>query len=396
MKTLKKIFSIFIIASIVICSYFKVNATSLPQDVIANTPSNKIVSLSSQTINTKTEFYLVLNLSNITYTKFKVDITNNNSLSIDDVTENVSNLSTNNVATSFVVDKNQVTLEKLGVVYTSPEKETVVNFSVKITNLDETKEEIQADISEVELNISGLQDTLKSLNEILNGIEDTESDLYVSTQSSIKEATDAITAKEQEKANLQEKLNNFSEGTSEEASINVIEEKQEENLPSAGDKENSSEMNDKENFPNMDDMENPWGDKDSMMSKEKEKEMNASMKKMMEQMSGLELDLQNANDRITSLTQGETYKGSQNNYLKTLSITGVEFKNEFKKTTADYFARLDDDDLEKVTVNAVAEDSSAIVTIYGNTNLKDGKNKIIINVTADNGDVRTYRIYLTK
>lgn len=387
MKTLKKIFSIFIISSIVICSYFKVNATSLPQDVIANTPSSKIVYLSSQTVNTKTEFYLVLNLSNITYTKFKVDITNNNSLSIDDVTENVSNLSTNNVATSFVVDKNQVTLEKLGVVYTSPEKETVVNLSVKITNLDETKEEIQADISEVELNISGLEDTLKSLNEILNGIEDTESDLYASTQSSIKEATDAITAKEQEKANLQEKLNNFSEGTSEEASINVIEEKQEENLPSVGDKEN---------FPNMDDMENPWGDKDSMMSKEKEKEMNASMKKMMEQMSGLELDLQNANDRITSLTQGETYKGSQNNYLKTLSITGVEFKNEFKKTTADYFARLDDDDLEKVTVNAVAEDSSAIVTIYGNTNLKDGKNKIIINVTADNGDVRTYRIYLTK
>ena len=120
------------------------------------------------------------------------------------------------------------------------------------------------------------------------------------------------------------------------------------------------------------------------------------MKKMMEQMTGLEKDLQNANDRISTLTQGETYKGSQNNYLKSLSITGVEFKNEFKKTTADYFARLEDDDLEKVTVNAVAEDSTAIVTIYGNTNLEDGKNKILINVTADNGAVRTYRIYLTK
>ena len=384
MKVLKKVFSIFII-TIIICSYLKVNATGLPQDVIINVPANSIVSLSSQTVNTNTEFYLVLNLANINYTKFKVDITNNNSLPMEDVTENVSDLSTNNVATSFTVDKNLINLEKLGVVYTSPKEETVINFTVKITNLDETKEDIESEISDVELKISGLQDTLKSLNEILAGIEDKETDLYESTQSSIKEATDAITAKEQEKTNLQEKLNNFSEGTSEDASIKVI-----------NTKENNSNIGENDGMLDMDDKDKPWGDMDSMLSKEKEKEMNASMKKMMEQMSGLELDLQNANNRITSLTQGETYKGSQNNYLKSLSITGVEFKNEFKKTAADYFARLDDDDLEKVTVNAVAEDSSAIVTVYGNTNLKDGKNKIMINVTADNGDIRTYRIYLTK
>lgn len=376
MKTLKRVFCIFIVTAIIICSYFKVYATSLPQDVIINVPSNLIVSLSSQTVNTNTEFYLVLNLANINYTKFKVDITNSNSLLMEDVTENVSDLSTNNVATSFTVDKNLINLEKLGVVYTSPKEESVIKFSVKITNLDETKEEIENDISEVELKISGLQDTLKSLNEILTGIENKESDLYESTQNSIKEATDAISAKEQEKSNLKEKLDNFSEGTSEETSINVMNQQ--------------TQMADEEN------MDKAWGDKDSMLSKEKEKEMNASMKKMMEQMSGLEVDLQKANSRITSLTQGETYKGSQNNYLKSLSITGIEFKNEFKKTTADYFARLEDDDLEKVTVNAVAEDSTAIVTIYGNTNLKDGKNKIMINVTADNGDIRIYRIYLTK
>lgn len=376
MKNTKKILIIFLIMLISLLNYSF--GAELPKDVIASVPANAIVSLSSQTVNTKKEFYLVLNLSNINYTKFKVDITNTNSLIVDEVTEDVSGLSTNNVASSFIVDKNSINLEKLGVVYTSPEEETVINFSVKITNLDETKEEIQTDISDLELTIQGLEETLKSLNEILGGIEDVESDLYQSTQSSIKEATDAIGAKEQEKSNLQEKLDNFSEGTSGEASIKVLNEKTEENIP------------------NVDDKEDPWGDKDSMLSKDKEKEMNASMKKMMEQMSGLEKDLQNANDRISNLIQGETYKGSQNNYLKSLSITGVEFKNEFKKTTADYFARLDDDDLEKVTVNAVAEDSSAIVTIYGNTNLKDGKNKILINVTADNGQVRTYRIYLTK
>lgn len=74
----------------------------------------------------------------------------------------------------------------------------------------------------------------------------------------------------------------------------------------------------------------------------------------------------------------------------------MELKNTFKKTTADYFAKLDNDDLEKVTVNATSEDSTAIVTIYGNTNLEKGQNKILINVTADNGETRTYRIYLSK
>lgn len=384
MKNIKKFLSFWIIALLIISGFNKANATDLPQDVIINTPSDQLISVNTQTVNTDTEFYLVLNLANINYTKFKVDITNNNSLAMDEVTEKVSDFSTNNVATSFTVDKNLINLEKLGVVYTSPKEETVINFSVKITNLDETKDDIKTDISEVELALSGLQETLKSLNEILSGIEDTESDLYTSTQSSIKEATDAINAKEQEKTNLQEKLDNFSEGTYGEASIKVVKEESSSNL-----KDNNSE-----NMDEIGDKKNPWGEIDSMMSKEKE--MNASMKKMMEQMSGLEMDLQNANNKITSLTQGETYKGSQNNYLKFLSITGVDFKNGFKKTTADYFARLDDDDLEKVTVNAVAEDSSAIITIYGNTNLKDGKNKIIINVTADNGNVRTYRIYLTK
>lgn len=384
MKSIKKFLSFWIIVLLIISGFNKANATDLPQDVIINTPSDRLISVNTQTVNTDTEFYLVLNLANINYTKFKVDITNNNSLAMDEVTEKVSDLSTNNVATSFTVDKNLINLEKLGVVYTSPKEETVINFSVKITNLDETKDDIKADISEVELALSGLQETLKSLNEILSGIEDTESDLYTSTQSSIKEATDAINAKEQEKTNLQEKLDNFSEGTYGETSIKVVKGENSSNL-----KDNNSE-----NMDEIGDKKNPWGEIDSMTSKEKE--MNASMKKMMEQMSGLEMDLQNANNKITSLTQGETYKGSQNNYLKSLSITGVDFKNEFKKTTADYFARLDDDDLEKVTVNAVAEDSSAIITIYGNTNLKDGKNKIIINVTADNGNVRTYRIYLTK
>lgn len=379
MKVFKRIIIIFLLMLLIVYSYCNASNANLSKESIINTSTSSFVSLSEETINIKKEFYLILNLSNISYNKFRVDITNNDKLLSEDVTEKVTNLSVNDVATSFIVDKSLITLEKLGVVYTSPQNETKIKFSVKITNMDETKEEIESKITNVELNISDLKNTLKDLNEILSGIEDTESDLYISTQGLIKEATDAIEEKEQEKANLDEKLENFSESMSSEIIINVIDKKIEE-----------------EEVLKEESQKDAWGEKDSMLSKDKEKEMNASMKKMMEQMSGLEKDLKNANDRITTLTSGETYKGSQNNYLKSLTIKDVEFKNNFKKTTMDYFARLDDDDLDNVTINAVAEDSSAIVTIYGNTNLKDGKNKIIINVTADNGNVRTYRIYLTK
>lgn len=374
MNRIKKIFIIFTILIMFVCSIFVVYAQTGFQNQ-PQTTSNKIVSLSNNQVNPKTEFYLILNLENIDYTKFKVDITNTSSLKPDELTENVTELSTNNVATTFVVDKNLITLDKLGVVYTSPENEAKINFSVKITNLDETKEDIQNEIDSVDLVIKDLENTLKSLNDILSGIENTTSDLFETTKESIKQATDEINSKNQEKINLQEKLENFSSEVLEEISLDVI--KQDENKNNESDKEN------------------PFGDKENMLDKDKELMFNKDMQKMKDQMSGLEKDLLNANNKITSLTQGETYKGSQNNYLKSLSINGVEFKNAFKKTTVDYFATLDDD-LEKVTVNATPEDSTAIVTIYGNTNLEKGKNKILINVTADNGETRTYRIYLSK
>ena len=139
MNRIKKIFIIFTILIMFVCSVFVVYAqTSFPNQTQTN--SNKIVSLSSNQINPKTEFYLILNLENIDYTKFKVDITNTSSLKPDELTEKVTELATNNVSTTFVVDKNLITLNKLGVVYTSPEVETKINFSVKISNLDETKE----------------------------------------------------------------------------------------------------------------------------------------------------------------------------------------------------------------------------------------------------------------
>lgn len=94
-----------------------------------------------------------------------------------------------------------------------------------------------------------------------------------------------------------------------------------------------------------------------------------------------------------STTPTVTYEGSQNNYLSSLSITGYELNTEFNKTNNTYFATVDSDSIE---IQTEKEDSNQIVKIYGNENLKEGKNKVIISVTAENGDVRIYRIFVTK
>jgi hypothetical protein len=96
----------------------------------------------------------------------------------------------------------------------------------------------------------------------------------------------------------------------------------------------------------------------------------------------------------TSVTQEETvtYNGSNNNYLSSLEIDGVQLTSDFNKEKSTYFATVEG--LETITVTASAEDSSSKVAITG-VNLKSGENKVLITVTAENGDVRYYRIYVT-
>lgn len=98
---------------------------------------------------------------------------------------------------------------------------------------------------------------------------------------------------------------------------------------------------------------------------------------------------------ISKNVEENVYNGSSNNYLKSLVIKGYDISPEFKKTSNTYFLSIDEN-IDSLSVSAKAESSIAKVNVYGNTNLKTGKNKILITVTAENGDTRTYRIYVTK
>lgn len=94
-------------------------------------------------------------------------------------------------------------------------------------------------------------------------------------------------------------------------------------------------------------------------------------------------------------TETVTYKGSYDNYLSDIVVNGYTLIPEFAKTNQTYFLTVAND-ITSLEVEAVKSDSSVTVKIYGNTDLEVGYNKILISVTAENGNVRTYRIYVMR
>lgn len=97
----------------------------------------------------------------------------------------------------------------------------------------------------------------------------------------------------------------------------------------------------------------------------------------------------------SSGVQQVTYNGSDNNYLSELSIEGYSLNKDFSKENSTYFVTVENN-VETLKISAVEEDDTADLCIYGNENLKSGTNKILISITAENGNVRNYRIYVTK
>lgn len=116
----------------------------------------------------------------------------------------------------------------------------------------------------------------------------------------------------------------------------------------------------------------------------------------------------NINNNTSSMTFGSsktsqsgstavavTYNGSYDNYLTSLTIDGYNLTPEFTKTTDTYFITVANE-VNSINARYIKSDDNAKVQIYGNDALKEGENKVLISVTAENGNVRTYRIYVTR
>lgn len=127
-----------------------------------------------------------------------------------------------------------------------------------------------------------------------------------------------------------------------------------------------------------------------------EKQEQSGIEKNNMSIGSIQVNTSSVRTGSNTTAQGETvtYNGSSNNYLKKLSIEGYEFTTNFTKENTNYFIKLDEQ-VDSLNLTAIAEDDEAKVCIYGNEEVEDGK-KILISVTAENGSVRTYRIYIIK
>lgn len=85
---------------------------------------------------------------------------------------------------------------------------------------------------------------------------------------------------------------------------------------------------------------------------------------------------------------------SSNNFLTSLSVTGLTLNETFDKEKLEYTITAPAE-TEKVTINAQLADSSAKVTGLGEKNVKVGLNTFEIVVTAENGNKKTYKLNIT-
>lgn len=96
--------------------------------------------------------------------------------------------------------------------------------------------------------------------------------------------------------------------------------------------------------------------------------------------------------------EAENEGKSNNNYLSKLEVKGYGLSPKFDKQTQNYKAEIaaEDIDLDTITIEAEADDSRAKVSGIGKIELNNGENNIRIDVTAENGTVRTYFINVNK
>ncbi len=97
----------------------------------------------------------------------------------------------------------------------------------------------------------------------------------------------------------------------------------------------------------------------------------------------------------TKTTMTTTTKAkSDNNYLSSITIDGEELE-DFSKNNTKYFIDVEND-VQKVTIKAKAEDDTAVVSIDGPKTLNVGDNEYTIAVTSENDSTKYYKIIVTR
>ena len=84
---------------------------------------------------------------------------------------------------------------------------------------------------------------------------------------------------------------------------------------------------------------------------------------------------------------------SSNNYLKSLSVDGYELEPEFIRENDTYTIYIKNrENVTSLNITAEADDDSAKIDGIGTVQITPDQNSININVTAENGNLKIYKI----
>ena len=316
-------------------------------NVIAATDTS-FFNTNKQEINPGETLEMTLDISKVQYDKFEFKLSSNLDTNNIVINENIETEKYNNDI-SIKIDKEKINLEKITFHYKVPENAQVG------TTIELVAQIIAAESEQT---------------------EDTENTITTEVQNNIVDSKTII--------------------------VNIVETKQ------ADKPENPNEQtnNEKPNMPN--EQENPGMSvntekQDFNLSNNESKKtsgnvsMNLSTNLVMSSIKAQTTTITTSaiNFSGTSATPAETavYNGSNNNYLTNLEIEGETLNTTFNKEKPTYF--VETTGKTELTVNFEKEDDASKVYITGNENLKTGDNKILISVTAENGNVRFYRIFVT-
>lgn len=350
-----------IIVSIIVL--FAMLGTHISYAISGSNNNSSFFSVSADKIQKKETLKISFDLSKIEYDNFKIVLNSNIDNSKIQTDDNIT-LKEEASAIIIEIDKTKMNLSNIDMSYVVPE-ETEINTKIQISAKVVIEEEQEIQDDEGNTTLTKQEKTILEESKTITIIE--QSELNDNTKTSDENQNqEADTNKEQNNNKEEDKNQNINT----EKNIDSNNKQENKNLENTSKPSNSNNNNSMTNTQ-----------KTQSNSKSNNVSIGATNK--------------NTNSSLIQTNKNAetaTYNGSNNNYLKNLKIKGIELNTSFNKENTTYFIKVTNTSTLKIT--ATAEDNSAKVAVVGNDNIKQGTNKILISVTAENGDIRYYRIFV--
>ena len=320
--------------------------------IVGSNNNNDFLTVNTEEIEQKETLKIALVLNKIEYDNFKIvlnsNIDNDQILTDDNIT-----MKEESDAVVIEIDKTKLNLEKIEMSYVIPE-ETEINSKIQLTVNVIAEEEVEQQ-------------------------DDEGNTILVKQEKVVLEESKNIIVIEK---------NDNNDNT------NTDNEKQEQNADTGKEQNNNKEKNqedsNKQQGENSKDTTNKTSNSQNKLMASTNKSTNNNKQSDIS-VDSISKNSNSGGAQSNKNVESAIYNGSNNNYLKNLIVKDIELNTSFNKENTTYFIKVTNTSNLKIT--ATAEDSTAKVVITGNDSIKEGTNKILIAVMAENGDTRYYRIF---